>query len=157
MKSSLLKIRTSGHPVESIWDVELTDLGAHQHFMGYSLTTKYLMVGITSPVNESQVSINSIPSEKEAEIIIPLGLEKCDCRLTGAIVFKGIDQLTDRWKIVFTDNRFGDEQELQSDESVPIRQPVKNTRHELLKLAGRNKNGKAPRSMFELRMYNKSV
>jgi hypothetical protein len=143
-------MRSTQASARTTWEVELTDLDDHQSFMGYSLSTKYMMVGITSPLAENQVAINSIQADKKEDIVIPLMLEKCDCKLSGRIYFKGIEKLIGKWKVFFNDNRFGEQTELHDGLFVSIRQPERNTRQEYLKLARLGGAEALPGSMFEL-------
>ncbi len=139
----------------NLWTIELTDLGAHQAFMGYSLTSKYLMIGITAPKLESQISINSIPENEEEEIKIPLYLEKCDASLVGQINFKGLNKISQKWDVYFYDCRFSELTKVIDSVPIPIKKPSKNTRSEHLKLIGYTKKKDSNNPCFELRLKPK--
>ena len=144
-----IKVKTN------LWTIELTDLGAHQAFMGYSLTSKYLMIGITSPILESQISINSIPENEEEEIKIPIYLEKCDTTLAGVINFKGLQKILHKWDVYFYDCRFSEIIRVFESVPIPIKKPEKNIRSEHLKLIGYTKKNDSNNPCFELRLRPK--
>lgn len=139
---------------ECIWTIELTDLSTSQGFMSDILTERYLMIGITSPKFEKQVCINSIPDSKP-EIVIPIDLENCDSSKVGAINFKGVDQLSKEWELIFYDNRFNVETQIKAYDLVSIQQPEKNTRREYLKLLGQSGTEGTRGSAYELRLKRK--
>ncbi len=139
-------------PASKEWTIEITDLGMHQAFMGFSLSDKYLLVGITSPMLESQISINSIPDDPKEELKIPIHLEKCDCELFGRISFKGIEKILKKWRLTFFDSRFGEETEIKNEYPIPIQQLRTNTRSENLRLIGYSKDKGLSESIFELRL-----
>lgn len=145
-----MKMAKALNSTTKLWTIELTDLGVHQAFMGYSLSDKYLMIGITSPMFENQIAINSIPKSGE-ELKVPIHLEKCDCELFGQINFTGLDKFLSRWRLFFYDSRFGEETEVVDGHTVPIKQLTKNTRSEHLKLIGYSKKTVKSESLFELR------
>ncbi len=146
-----MKMAKALNSTTKLWTIELTDLGVHQAFMGYSLSDKYLMIGITSPMFENQIAINSVPKSGE-ELKVPIHLEKCDCGLFGQINFTGLDKFSSRWRLFFYDSRFGEETEIISGNMIPIKQLKKNTRSEHLKLIGYSKEQEQSKSLFELRL-----
>ncbi len=139
-----------------VWKIELTDLGVHQAFMGYPMGDKYLMIGITSPDMESQISINSLPDDELEEIRIPIELERCNTELMGSIEFTGIESLLDNWELYFFDNRIESRIRVQPSVPVYIHKPERNTRSEKLRLAGFAKSNKECSSNFELRIKRKA-
>ena len=151
MEPITMKMAKALNSTAKLWTIELTDLGVHQAFMGYSLSDKYLMIGITSPMFESQISINSIPKSSKEELRIPLHLEKCDCGLLGDISFTGLEKFLSQWSLFFYDSRFGEEIEVIDGNVVTIKQLDKNTRSEHLKLIGYSKETEKAKSLFELR------
>ncbi|MBO6523353.1 MAG: hypothetical protein JJ971_05970 [Balneolaceae bacterium] len=155
MEPTTTEMAEALNPTTKLWTIELTDLGVHQAFMGYSLSDKYLMIGITSPMFENQISINSIPKSGKEELKVPIPLEKCDCGLYGNISFKGLDKFLSKWKLFFYDSRFGEETEVIDGNLIPIKQLSKNTRSEHLKLMGYSKGKENAKSLFELRFKTK--
>ena len=151
MNPTTAKMAEALNSSTKLWTIELTDLGVHQAFMGYSLSDKYLMIGITSPMFESQISINSLPKDGEA-VSIPLHLEKCECGLFGDINFKGLDKLLSKWFLFFYDSRFGEETEIRNDQPILIKHLKSNTRSENLRLIGYSKSKENSKSLFELRL-----
>ncbi len=137
------------------WTIELTDLGVHQGFMGYSLSDKYLLIGITSPLLESQISINSLSHDEQAEIKIPLQLEKCSALLNGSIWFKGLDKILPKWEIHFVDNRFGESVKIDEQSVIRIRELEKNIRSEHMKLLESLTEDQHTSSFFELSLKPK--
>jgi|GEM_PF-5300965 len=83
-----------------VWEIEIKDLGACKPFLGFSLTDQYLLVGVTSPDQQNEVSITSIPKEEDQRIRIPLSLNKFDFPRSGILRFKGIQFLIDRWEFL---------------------------------------------------------
>tara|TARA_R110000868_G_scaffold235273_3_gene489032 strand:- start:1466 stop:1939 length:474 start_codon:yes stop_codon:yes gene_type:complete len=142
-------------PKTKLWTIELTDLGAHQAFMGYSLTSKYLMIGITSPMLESQISINSIPTNEEEEIKVPIYLEKCNDSLVGHICFKGLEKISEKWDVFFNDHRFDESVKVKSSVPIPIKRLAKNTRSEHLRLIGYTKSRQDFDCFFEIHLRPK--
>ncbi len=152
MKPTTRKKSEMLNSTTKLWTIELTDLGVHQAFMGYSLSDKYLMIGITSPMFENQISINSVPKNGDEEVKVPIHLEKCDCGLFGNINFTGIVKLLPKWRLFFYDSRFGEETEVIDGNLIPIKQLTNNTRSENLKLIGYSKKTEKAESLFELRL-----
>ena len=141
---------------KDVWKIELTDLGVHQAFMGYPMGDKYLMIGITSPDMESQISINSLPEDESKEITIPIEIEKCNTDLKGAIEFIGIEKMLANWELYFFDNRVESKIPLEPKVPVNIHIPGRNTRSEKLRLAGFAKSKEGCSSIFELRIKRKA-
>lgn len=137
------------------WTIELTDLGVHQGFMGYSLSDKYLLIGITSPLLESQISINSISKSEEEGIRIPLLLEKCKALLNGSIRFKGLEKILPNWEVHFLDNRFGETTKVDEQSVIVIRQLEKNIRSEQMRLLENMNEIQHTSSFFELSLIPK--
>ncbi len=137
------------------WTIELTDLGVHQGFLGYSLSNKYLLIGITSPLLESQISINSLSDDEQAEIKIPLQLERCKALLDGSIRFKGLDKILPKWEIYFLDNRFGESVKVDEQSVISIRQLEKNTRREYMRLLESIHEDQHASSFFEISLTPK--
>ena len=152
MEPTTLRMAEALNSTTKLWTIELTDLGVHQAFMGYSLSDKYLMIGITSPMLENQISINSISDDPNEELKIPIHLEKCDCGLFGQISFKGLEKIVQKWEVVFYDSRFGEETKIKDERPVLIKQLKSNTRSENLRLIGYSKRKEDVKSMFELRL-----
>ena len=151
METAVKHINTGSGIAAKQWTIELSDLGAHQVFMGYSLSETYVMIGITSPNLESQISINTLPRNSEEEIVVPIELERCDPDLVGEIHFRNSGKLLENWEVFFYDNRFGDRSKVDGTVSIPIRGPEKNTRSEKLRLMGYAGNSSTS-SVFELRL-----
>lgn len=141
---------------KEVWKIELTDLGVHQAFMGYPMGDKYLMIGITSPDMESQISINSLPDNDNDEIKIPIELEKCNTDLKGSIEFVGIEKLLANWELYFFDNRIESKVRIEPKSPVNINIPGRNTRSEKLRMAGFAKTKEGCSSIFELRIKRKA-
>ncbi len=139
-----------------LWTIEFTDLSAHQAFMGYSLTSKYILVGITSPLQNSQVSINSIPENEGEELVIPINLENSDPSAVGHICFKGVENITQKWDIYFFDRRFDDCIKVDSSNLILVKKDTKNTRGEQLRLIGYTKKDQNQNCFFELQLKPKN-
>ncbi|GAB5407747.1 MAG: hypothetical protein BalsKO_01120 [Balneolaceae bacterium] len=137
-----------------LWTVKLTELGSDHAFMGYSLTSTYLMVDITSPILENQVSINSIP-EKDHEMIVPIVLENCETFVSGHISFRGLDKIIKKWELYFIDRRFDTSVKVESSNPIAIKKLERNTRSEHLKLIGYTKNNESRSCFFELQLKSK--
>lgn len=152
MEPITMKMAKALNSTTKLWTIELTDLGVHQAFMGYSLSDKYLMIGITSPMFEDQISINSIPKTGVEELKVPIHLEKCDCGLFGSINFKGLEKFITTWELFFYDSRFDEETQIIEGNLIPIKQLTMNTRREHLKLIGYSKETNKSKSLFELRL-----
>lgn len=90
-----------------IWEIEISDLGACRPFLGFSLTNQYVLVGITAPDQQNEVTITSIPNQDVAEISIPLELQKFEFPISGNITFKGIKYLSDQWKFRLLNSKTG--------------------------------------------------
>lgn len=88
-----------------IWNIEITDLGDHKPFLGFSLTGQYVIVGVTSPASENRVSVNSVEVGKNLIVKIPLELERHDYPAKGVLVFNGLKKLCAEWDICFIDSR----------------------------------------------------
>ena len=100
-----------------IWEVEISDLGACRPFLGFSLTNQYVLVGITSPDQQNEVTITSIPNDEKQEIVIPLSLQKFEFPITGYLTFNGIKRLSEQWRIRLINTKTG--------RSIPVRQNSK--------------------------------
>lgn len=132
------------------WIIELTDLSENNAFMGNALSSKYLMIGITSPTLESQISINSISEDQTKKIHVPLCLEKCNSMLSGQLTFKGLEKLTNKWEIFFLDNRFDQTTPLFDLTSLQITELKSNRRSEQLRLIGYTNSKADCSNLFEL-------
>lgn len=152
MEPTIIKPAEALKQISKLWTIELTDLGVHQAFMGYSLSDKYLMIGITSPMLENQISINSIPDDPSKDLRVPIHLEKCDCGLFGHISFKGLEKILKKWKLFFYDSRFDEETEVKNEAPITIKELKSNTRSENLRLIGYSKKSDKAQSLFELRL-----
>lgn len=153
MKLTTAKMAEALKIESELWEIELIELGADQAFNGYSLTGTYLLVGITSPIQENQVSINSMPEEKR-EMVIPITFENCDNYLSGQVFFKGLDKITKKWDVFFTDRRFDEIVKVESSSPIAIK-IAKNTRSEQLKWIGFTKNKGSRNCFFELKLKPK--
>lgn len=107
---------------ESIWLVEITDLGASKPFLGYSLTDQYVLVGITSPTLQNEVCISSMPQNNQGEMSISLPLDKFDVPFTGILKFEGIKKLKDKWCFQLHDKREEKIIELKEKDSIKLGQ-----------------------------------
>ncbi len=82
-----------------LWEVEISDLGACKPFLGFSLTNQYILIGITSPDSQNEVTISTLPESLAESVIIPLNFGKFEFPKSGKLVFKGIQRLKDKWNI----------------------------------------------------------
>ncbi len=139
----------------SIWNVEVTDIGAHRPFLGFSLTDQYLLIGVTSPRDENLVSIHTIPEKKIHQFSIPLDLERHQLPILGEIHFKGIDALVSKWSIGLYDRRFNETVVLSPFEPASIKPLLGRELHQTTDWSGFKKSKKNRQPIFELHFTRK--
>lgn len=88
-----------------IWEIEICDLGACKPFLGYALSDQYILVGITDPNKQNEVTITSIPEGKPKAIFIPLVLSNFECEDIRKIRFKGLKRISATWNVRFFDKK----------------------------------------------------
>lgn len=137
----------------TLWTIELTDLGIHQATMGYSLSSKYLMIGITSPLLDTTISINSIPENENEELIIPIHLENGGPFIDISVCFKGLEEIFKTWDVHFYDNRIGAFTKVFESTPIPLQRLNRNSSLRLVSSKeGQSVNSK---NSFEIRLTKK--
>ena len=154
MESLYTDINTESNIACQQWVIELTDLGTHQVYMGYNLSESYLVIGISAPDLEEQISINSIPKEPFDEIVVPLELQNASPLISGEINFRCSKAILEKWDIYFFDNRFDYKTPVKPNDPIRIGTQIRSTRSEKLRLMGYVRK-KQNTSVFELRFKPK--
>ncbi|HCD52568.1 MAG TPA: hypothetical protein DEQ34_08980 [Balneolaceae bacterium] len=145
--------QTSGHrskTVHSSWVIELNDLSTDQALLGFQMSGNYVMVGITSPINENKISVHSLPEDEWTELHIPLNLQHCDAPLKGKINFCGLSKLHKSWSVQMIDHRTGAVYEINEIDHIQIELPTRINNKGKLKLLGYSKDEARCPALFEL-------
>lgn len=88
-----------------IWEIEICDLGACKPFLGYALSDEYILVGITDPNKQNEVTITSVPEGRPKAIFIPLVLSNFASKDIRKIRFKGLNRISATWNVRFFDKK----------------------------------------------------
>ena len=87
------------HKSASIWEIEISDLGACKPFIGYSLTDQYILLSVTAPDAQNEVAFTSVPEIAPNTVHIPLAFSNFEYPWVGGFQFKGLQKLTGFWNV----------------------------------------------------------
>ena len=103
-----------------VWEIDVSDLGACKPFLGYSLTDQYILVGITDPNHQNEVSITSIPESNPKTVHIPLVLSGFESSEIYNVRFTGLDKISGTWNVRLFDRHVQKGYRLREGEVLKI-------------------------------------
>jgi hypothetical protein len=115
--------RVQQRVTKGVWEVIITDPSLNKFTFGPSLISHYLMVDIISPYGQNSVKYNTIQSNSNVQICIPLNFEDIDDCNISEIKVSSPSIFFKKWKLDIVDKRDGSVHPLNHNDSFTV-EPV---------------------------------